>query len=204
MINNSYLQRGIEHFLIEHGYKIVMQGKEKHSGCPYCKAGKDRFFFYFNSKRNKETFHCRCCNRSGDIVNLLMDIDGYTYKEAFAAIGKNRVESKKNYIQSSSAKLNPSERSLAELKLVSMLFQKPKYIKSVKDKLDKIKEQSYVSCIKFMLWNGSASDPQTMVDWIEKNGLPNNLSTDDLHTIRWNWSKENDGDEESVLRKLGF
>ena len=59
--------------------------------CPAC-GGRDRFHVWpdkCDSKRSERVgiYWCRSCGKSGDIVQFLVDFDGMSYPEAFAAMG---------------------------------------------------------------------------------------------------------------------
>lgn len=54
---------------------------EYSSPCPYCQGGEDRFTVWANEGKGGR-FWCRVCDKKGDAVNLLRDIQGLTYKQA--------------------------------------------------------------------------------------------------------------------------
>ena len=67
---------------------------EYRCACPYCGStgdGKsDRFILWPDYKGGR--FRCRHCTAHGDTVQLLLDHCGYTYPEAFEAVGRSRPE----------------------------------------------------------------------------------------------------------------
>lgn len=59
--------------------------------CPSC-GGRDRFHVWpdkTDSKRSERVgiYWCRSCGKSGDVVQFMVDFDGKSYPEAFAAVG---------------------------------------------------------------------------------------------------------------------
>jgi DNA primase len=59
--------------------------------CPAC-GGRDRFHVWpdkVDSKRSERVgiYWCRSCGKAGDVVQFLVDFDGRSYPEAFAALG---------------------------------------------------------------------------------------------------------------------
>lgn len=182
-------------FLSSHGYQVKEGRKEYHSGCPYCRAGEDRFFFSYNERLQKETFYCRHCNHTGDIVNLLVDIDGYSYRDAFEAVGLSKCPQRFSYHEK---RLTESERNEYEIFLTAMLFRRPSLLKRLKNKVAGIKNPFCFLCIKYMLQNGSASDEITMTYAIEE--------TDHVFvppsTIKAIKNTLVDKDEDDILRKL--
>ena len=59
--------------------------------CPAC-GGRDRFHVWpekTDSKRSERVgiYWCRSCGKSGDLVQFLVDFDGMSYTQAFAAMG---------------------------------------------------------------------------------------------------------------------
>lgn len=51
------------------------------SACPYCQDGTDRFTIW-PQKGNCGRFWCRVCDKKGDAINLLRDLQGLTYRQA--------------------------------------------------------------------------------------------------------------------------
>jgi DNA primase len=65
-------------------------GGEYVGPCPSC-GGRDRFHVWpdkTDSKRSERVgiYWCRSCGKAGDVIRFLVDFDGKTYAEAFAAI----------------------------------------------------------------------------------------------------------------------
>jgi hypothetical protein len=56
--------------------------KERHGPCPFC-GGTDRFIVFVDSDRA----WCRQCNWKGDSIQLLIDRDGLSFREAQRALG---------------------------------------------------------------------------------------------------------------------
>ena len=57
---------------------------EHHQPCPICKEGNDRFYF----RKGKDTFHCRQCCFSGDIIDLIAGVQHISKAESFDIIAK--------------------------------------------------------------------------------------------------------------------
>lgn len=66
-------------------------GNEFWGPCPGCRAGKDRFHVW-PDKGDGGTYWCRQCGAKGDLVQFLKDYCGYTYPQAFEAVGRAMPE----------------------------------------------------------------------------------------------------------------
>jgi hypothetical protein len=64
------------------GLGLKRQGHELVGACPQC-GGDDRF----SVSIKKQVFHCRGCNRAGDIIDLVRHIDGVSFKTAVQLLG---------------------------------------------------------------------------------------------------------------------
>lgn len=69
------------------------KGGEYHSSCPICGDGgkgadSDRFHVWPEQNDGEGSWWCRQCDRGGDGIALLMAMDGKSYQEACAALGK--------------------------------------------------------------------------------------------------------------------
>lgn len=51
----------------------------KHTACPLCQAGKDRF--RFDDKEGRGTWICSACGKAGDGIKLLMELYGWSFGE---------------------------------------------------------------------------------------------------------------------------
>lgn len=65
-------------------------GKEYAGPCPKC-GGTDRFHVWPGGKGGGN-FWCRMCNFKGDLVQLLVDCCGMSFKDAFAAAGREPLD----------------------------------------------------------------------------------------------------------------
>ena len=65
------------------------RGGEYRCGCPACGGGEksDRFLLWPEYKGGR--FRCRHCPVHGDTVQLLVDYAGYSYRDAFKAVGRD-------------------------------------------------------------------------------------------------------------------
>ncbi len=68
--------------------KGVTSGKEFCGACPACREGNDRFRVW-PDKGAGGTYWCRRCGAKGDLVQFLKDFCGYTYPQAFEAVGRS-------------------------------------------------------------------------------------------------------------------
>lgn len=57
--------------------------KEAHAPCPFC-GGEDRFIVFSDTNRA----WCRQCNWKGDLIQLLRDREGISYREACRRLGR--------------------------------------------------------------------------------------------------------------------
>lgn len=55
---------------------------EHHQPCPICKNGRDRFYY----RPAEQTFHCRKCKFSGDIFNLIKQVQQLSTPAAYEAV----------------------------------------------------------------------------------------------------------------------
>lgn len=62
-------------------------GVEFWGPCPACRDGKDRFHVWPDNG-DGGTYWCRHCEAKGDLVQFLKDYCGYTFPQAFEAVGK--------------------------------------------------------------------------------------------------------------------
>jgi DNA primase len=69
----------IENDLARRGVKLKREGRELVGPCPVC-GGTDRF----SVSINKQVWNCRGCSKGGDVIALMMHLDGSTF---LAAIG---------------------------------------------------------------------------------------------------------------------
>lgn len=65
----------------------MTKGGEYHSSCLKC-GGKDRFMFWPLAGN----FFCRGCGWKGDTITILREIDGLSFREAAALVGKELPE----------------------------------------------------------------------------------------------------------------
>ncbi len=68
--------------------KAVTSGREYCGPCPGCREGDDRFHVW-PDRGEGGTYWCRRCNAKGDLVQFLKDYCGYTYPQAFEAVGRS-------------------------------------------------------------------------------------------------------------------
>lgn len=66
-------------------------GGEYAGPCPGC-GGSDRFRVWPADRGGRGSFWCRGCGRGGDDVQFLVDFKGMSYREAFAAVGREMPE----------------------------------------------------------------------------------------------------------------
>lgn len=72
----------ISDLLREKGYTLTKKtSKEYSAACPFC-GGVDRFCVW----PEKDRYWCRQCNRKGDSIQLIRDLDGMTFNEAKEAL----------------------------------------------------------------------------------------------------------------------
>jgi len=71
--------------------KGVTSGREFCGPCPACWKGNDRFRVW-PDKGDGGTYWCRRCGVKGDLVQFLKDYCGYTYPQAFEAVGRTMPE----------------------------------------------------------------------------------------------------------------
>jgi len=64
------------------------KGGEYAGACPGC-GGSDRFRVWPADKGGGGSWWCRGCGKGGDLVQFLVDFNGYAYKDAFAAAGRS-------------------------------------------------------------------------------------------------------------------
>jgi len=67
------------------------RGGEYRSHCPYCggdPGSSDRFLVWPAENGGDGMFWCRQCKEGGDIIKLMVDKCGYSYPEAFQAVGR--------------------------------------------------------------------------------------------------------------------
>ena len=67
--------------------KGVTSGREFCGPCPACRKGNDRFRVW-PDKGDGGTYWCRRCGVKGDLVQFFKDYCGYTYPQAFDAVGR--------------------------------------------------------------------------------------------------------------------
>lgn len=77
----------------KHGhYKKVSsrKGGEYHGPCPMC-GGNDRFHIW-PEENGTGGWWCRGCNKGGDLIQWLIDVEGMTFPEACKAVGRDLPE----------------------------------------------------------------------------------------------------------------
>jgi hypothetical protein len=62
------------------------KGGEYHSACPVC-GGTDRFHVWPEQDEGRGSWWCRQCDKGGDAIQYLRDIEGMTYREACRDLG---------------------------------------------------------------------------------------------------------------------
>uniref|UniRef100_A0A6H1ZZX2 Putative ATPase domain containing protein n=1 Tax=viral metagenome TaxID=1070528 RepID=A0A6H1ZZX2_9ZZZZ len=73
------------------GHALVKKTANEYStSCPFC-GGKDRFCVW----PEKNQFWCRQCDKKGDAITILRDMDGLTFEAAAEAVGKQISEKRK-------------------------------------------------------------------------------------------------------------
>jgi KaiC/GvpD/RAD55 family RecA-like ATPase len=72
--------------------KANTDGGEYAGPCPFC-GGKDRFRVWPN--REKPGYMCRQCNRKGDAIEFVRQMDNLSFQEACEAVGKDTLKPKK-------------------------------------------------------------------------------------------------------------
>jgi len=64
------------------------RGREYVGPCPFCREGDDRFVVSPDKGRDGTgLFWCRRCNKGGDAITYLREVDGLSYWEALDALG---------------------------------------------------------------------------------------------------------------------
>jgi phage/plasmid primase-like uncharacterized protein len=74
----------IEHEVARRGIALKRQGREHVGPCPVC-GGTDRFAVNIV----KQIWNCRHCAKGGDVIALVMHIDGITFPEAIETLTGN-------------------------------------------------------------------------------------------------------------------
>jgi hypothetical protein len=75
----------IEDVAAQRGIKLRRSGQERIGPCPRC-GGTDRF----SISVRKQVFNCRVCGGRGDVIALVMFLDGCTFAEARATLSGER------------------------------------------------------------------------------------------------------------------
>jgi hypothetical protein len=84
----------IEQVLSARGVTLKGKGKHRYGPCPMCNDGTDRFSYSYSVKHRQELWRCRTCApfkpRAGDVVALVMALDGCSFPEAVATLNGGR------------------------------------------------------------------------------------------------------------------
>jgi phage/plasmid primase-like uncharacterized protein len=97
----------IENEMARRGYHLRRNGKDMVGPCPVC-GGRDRFIV----TPGKKLWHCRGCNDGGNVIDLVLHIDGGEFLEAVKTLTGKRPELRDN---ASIARMQARERERQEL-----------------------------------------------------------------------------------------
>lgn len=71
----------IEQELARRGHRLRRAGAERIGPCPVC-GGEDRF----SVNTRKQVWNCRRCRRGGDVIDLVLFLDGRSFNDAIATL----------------------------------------------------------------------------------------------------------------------
>jgi predicted Fe-S protein YdhL (DUF1289 family)/5S rRNA maturation endonuclease (ribonuclease M5) len=69
--------------------RLHKQGKQWCGACPFedCSVDEDGFIVFPDLSKRSKHYYCRGCRRTGDLINLLEELRGWSFLEAMQAIG---------------------------------------------------------------------------------------------------------------------
>jgi DNA primase len=159
--------------------------------CPKC-GGNDRFIVWLETN----IFKCRSCDFKGDLISYLREVEDYSCREAFIAVGRDCGRSECSYYEKCKGITAPRKR---KSKTVAPLAQPPQGDWQPRE-AESPAETWRRKAAGFVLWaHEQLLLDQSMLDYLAGRGLP--LDAVKRYRLGWNPGEIRHGEPGPLFKK---